>query len=299
MTTTRTALFRSTLALVERVDCDVPVAHPREDYSADFQVAFPYRGAFVWQVGGDAVVSDPNQVLFVRGGEAFRIRHSRRDGFGELVITPKIDLMRDVAETTGFDLEHHPLFEARGCRVTPGLQRSCALFLHQAQPELWCGIAASEMLVRLLTEALRLSAPGLGQSPNTKRLVRRAKEFLIANFRRSVQLTDVAAAAGASPAYLTDVFRRFEGLPLHAYLTQLRLASALFELPHADDLTALALKLGFSSHSHFTYAFRRSFGCTPSEFRRLTHRRRTALDLARRLASVTDGEPNASPPHVP
>ena len=77
-------------------------------------------------------------------------------------------------------------------------------------------------------------------------------------------------AAGASPAYLTDLFTRVEGISLHQYLTQLRLAHALVELPHTDDLTALALDLGFSSHSHFSYAFRRGFGCTPSQFREST-----------------------------
>jgi AraC-like DNA-binding protein len=35
------------------------------------------------------------------------------------------------------------------------------------------------------------------------------------------------------------------------------------------DLTRLALDLGYSSHSHFTDAFRRSFGVTPSTARKL------------------------------
>lgn len=77
---------------------------------------------------------------------------------------------------------------------------------------------------------------------------------------------------GASPAYLTALFSRLEGISLHQYLTQLRLARALVELPHVDDLTALALDLGFSSHSHFSFAFRRVFGCTPSQFRNTTRR---------------------------
>ena len=34
------------------------------------------------------------------------------------------------------------------------------------------------------------------------------------------------------------------------------------------DLTDLALDLGYSSHSHFTAAFRKAFGVTPSAFRR-------------------------------
>jgi AraC family transcriptional regulator len=32
----------------------------------------------------------------------------------------------------------------------------------------------------------------------------------------------------------------------------------------ADRLTSLALDLGFSSHSHFTRAFREFYGCPPS-----------------------------------
>jgi AraC-like DNA-binding protein len=53
----------------------------------------------------------------------------------------------------------------------------------------------------------------------------------------------------------------------------LRLARALVELPHADDLSTLALEVGFSSHSHFSAAFRRAFGCTPSQFRQTTRGR--------------------------
>jgi AraC family transcriptional regulator len=273
MTTTRTSLFTSCTNLVERVECQAPIrGMSREEYSPDFQIAFPCRGAFIWHVGGDAVVSDPNQVLFVRGGEPFRVGETRAQGFAELIITPDVATMRDAAETAGFELEHHPLFAARSCRVTPTLRRLCMQFLHRSQDEGLADLQASEMVFRLLMVALRLSPPPRVQSPQTRRLIRRSKEFLDENFRGRLQLTDVASAVGASPAYLTDVFRRSEGVPLHGYLTQLRLGRALLDLPHTEDLTALALDLGFSSHSHFTFAFRRLFGCTPSEFRRSTRR---------------------------
>jgi AraC family transcriptional regulator len=107
-------------------------------------------------------------------------------------------------------------------------------------------------------------------APSTRRLIARTKRFLEAAFANPLRLADIAEAVGASPAYLTDVFSRVEGVPLHRYLTQLRLARALVELPDARDLTTLALSLGFSSHSHFTASFRRAFGCTPSQFRKAT-----------------------------
>ena len=42
---------------------------------------------------------------------------------------------------------------------------------------------------------------------------------------------------------------------------------ALDLLAACEDLTALALELGFSSHSHFGAAFRQTYGRSPSEFR--------------------------------
>jgi AraC-like DNA-binding protein len=50
----------------------------------------------------------------------------------------------------------------------------------------------------------------------------------------------------------------------------------------------LALDLGFSSHAHFTQAFRREFGCAPSQL----HPRRfvsSALNFAK-----NDGNPRAN-----
>ena len=36
-----------------------------------------------------------------------------------------------------------------------------------------------------------------------------------------------------------------------------------------DDLAALGVELGFSSHSHFSAAFQKMYGRTPSEFRQI------------------------------
>jgi AraC-like DNA-binding protein len=62
---------------------------------------------------------------------------------------------------------------------------------------------------------------------------------------------------------------RHTGTTLAAYRGQLRLRLALERLRDSrSDLTTIAYDLGYSSHSHFTMAFRQAFGTTPSEFRR-------------------------------
>jgi AraC family transcriptional regulator len=173
----------------------------------------------------------------------------------------------------------HPLIRRRRQRASPRLQRLRTQLLYWATEASEADdLATEEMVLALLRSALADDPPGTAPTGPSGRLIGRTKELLEAEFANRVRLPEVGHAVGASPAYLTDLFRRVEGVPLHRYVVQLRLARALVELPHVDDLSALALDLGFSSHSHFSAAFRRAFGCTPPEFREGTRsRRRPAL----------------------
>jgi len=99
--------------------------------------------------------------------------------------------------------------------------------------------------------------------------VEAAKTYIARHIGDNISLGDVAAAVNASPFNFARIFQQQTGVPLHRYLTRLRLRTSLEFIaePHAD-LAAVALELGFSSHSHFTDVFRREFGSTPSEVRR-------------------------------
>jgi AraC family transcriptional regulator len=243
---------------------------PSKGFSPDYQVCLPYRGVFVWHVAGDEVVGDANQVLFVSGGEPFHLTEPVPGGYGELIVTPSVALLSDLADTTEMRLARHPLFLRRTRHANARLQNLRARFLHQATDGNGDVLAVEEQLIELLRGALRADTPRWAPNTTTRRLIGAAKLFVDAHCSRAIRLDDVARAVGSSPAYLTDLFRRVEGIPLHKYLVQLRLARALVELPHADDLTQLALRLGFSSHSHFAAAFRGAFHCTPSQFRTST-----------------------------
>jgi AraC-like DNA-binding protein len=79
------------------------------------------------------------------------------------------------------------------------------------------------------------------------------------------------------------VFQERTGVPVHRYLTLLRLRASLERLAEgASDLTELALELGFSSHSHFTDAFRREFGFSPSDVRK-NATRNSLLEMSKNL----------------
>jgi AraC family transcriptional regulator len=116
-----------------------------------------------------------------------------------------------------------------------------------------------------------------GASAGRQKLADRAKLVLMSDLARRWTLADIAHEVGGSPVYLTQVFQQVEGLPLYRYQMRLRLARALTLLAQYNDLTALSLELGFSSHSHFSAAFREAYGRTPSEFRQAAVGRMRAL----------------------
>jgi AraC-like DNA-binding protein len=101
-----------------------------------------------------------------------------------------------------------------------------------------------------------------------RRAVRRARDYLDANFAQGVTLTDLAAQVGLSPYYLLRVFRDDVGMPPHAYLESVRIQQAQRLLKQSEPLAAIAHDLGFSTQSHFTTSFRRIIGVTPGQYMR-------------------------------
>jgi AraC family transcriptional regulator len=268
--TTRTRIFESPLGSVDHLEC---VNRDRrkspEGFSPEFQICLPYDGLFVWHVGNDDVVAEANQVLFVSGGEAFQVSQPIGGRYRELIITPAVSILAELAQTTDTRLSTHPLFAGRSHHAHPRLQQLRARLQYCTASGEGDGLAADELVAQLLCCAFQIKARAASTGPATRRLIRRTKLYLEAFVSHPLRLHDISRAVDASPAYLTDAFRRVEGVPLHKYLVQLRLAKALTELPHRNDLTALALDLGFSSHSHFAASFRRAFGSTPSAFRHI------------------------------
>ena len=95
-------------------------------------------------------------------------------------------------------------------------------------------------------------------------------EYIEDTLGQPIKLRELAALAGISARHFERAFRQSTGSSPHAYVTDRRLHGARdllisqLELP----IEQIALRLGFSSSSHFSSAFRRQTGLTPTEFRK-------------------------------
>ncbi len=262
----RAVLHHSSLALVE--DSSVSAAlPPPSGYETRHQVALPYFGIFGYSVAKKRWLFDPNRILFVSPGWEFFDDHPVSGlGHAALLINPSRSVLDEICG--GLGPNRNSAFNSVSRASTMNLR----LLIHQVLrmgPSFEGTLYKDEWVIHTLREAIETPPQTYRKS---RRLIDRAKEVLHAYGCDRLSLKFIAKEVGVSPVYLTQEFSRSEGTPLYQYQLRLRLSRALLELPHCDDITGLALDLGFSSHSHFSSVFRKTFGLTPSVYRCSTFR---------------------------
>lgn len=227
-------------------------------------------GCYRKRVGSRSVVGDANTVVFFRPGEPFTVEHP----FGDenLGLTIRLDerrLEQAIEESRGALMRR----SSCGADCTHSMTSSTLhLRLRRLLRDLESAIPVGsfeieERVARIVRNTL-VGGGTLERPDRMERHVESAREYLDEHFACRVTLDDLSRATGISPGRVCRVFSDRMGIPVHRYLTRLRLREALTRVSEgATDLTRLALNMGFSSHSHFSAGFRREFDATPRELR--------------------------------
>jgi len=262
-------LLRSPTVVIRDTYCRGTCRHQSaEECTTTTQLVFPYRGVYVRHVGHDQAVGEANQVLFFNAFEGYRISHPVPGGDASLTLVISEAMLRELAPGSFLRDGANVLFRPPRLRIDARTQALVALLRHSLRQKVAEPLEAESLSLTLLQRALgRRTTHAPGATFGRQRLADRVKLVLAGDLSRRWTLAEIAAEVRGSPVYLTQVFQQVEGLPLYRYQLRLRLARALDLLAHYDDLTDLSQDLGFSSHSHFSAAFREAYGRSPSEFR--------------------------------
>jgi len=239
-----------------------------EECTATTQLVFPYRGVYVRYLGSDQAVAEANQVLFFNAEEGYRVSHPVPGGDASLTVILNESLLREISPRALLCDGVGLAFRQQRLRIDPRAQVLVALLRHSLREKTAESLEAESLALTLVTRALGpRTTHAAGATVGRQRLVDRIKLVLASDLARRWTLAEIASEVRGSPVYLTQVFQQVEGVPLYRYHLRLRLARGLDLLGQYDDLTILSLDLGFSSHSHFSAAFREAYGRSPSEFR--------------------------------
>jgi AraC-like DNA-binding protein len=240
-----------------------------EECASSTHLVFPYRGVYVRHVGRDDAVAEANQVVFFNADESYRISHPIAGGDACLSFSIADELLYEIAPREQVREGGAFAFHRQRLRIDARAQALVAMLRHGLTRKVAEPLEAETLALTLVRRAIgERTSHATQASLGRQKLVDRAKLVLSSDLARRWTLAEIAAEVGVSPVYLTQVFQRVEAMPLYRYQLHLRMARALDLLGQYDDLTTLSADLGFSSHSHFSSVFRRTYGKTPTEFQR-------------------------------
>lgn len=239
---------------------------PRQAYEARYTAERPLLGfAFDSQEGVHAYAGDrvrpfratPNGLAYVpKGCDVY----SSSSAGGEYLAV------------TGFDLKKAGDFPFSDRTDPPAIaaahaMRGLLLAAPAAEP------ARCEALMNVLIE--RLSCQMQPDQPSrdgarwmTAQRLRRIDEIIEARLAQTLTVQDLADELGLSAGFFSRAFGEATGRSPHAYILDRRIARARALIAAgAEDLSAVALASGFSSHAHLTNVLRQKLGVSPSVLR--------------------------------
>jgi AraC-like DNA-binding protein len=234
----------------------------------DTQIEIPLAGRFDFSVEQSKIPLKPAQALLIprltthtwhtSGGFMLGIQFSVKDAFGK--------------ETS------LPLIGKRGSRVVsaPALTahlRQLIDLIASRRGSLLTSVLASSLLMILIAEVLdeacRFSHnPKAEESGRGRLLYDRTCAFITSNLDRSLTARDLAIQAGVSFRQIARIFLQYGNESPHQSILRLRLdrAQAMMEKNPATPVKEVAYACGFSSPAHFSMAFKKSCGVSPSTY---------------------------------
>jgi AraC-like DNA-binding protein len=263
-------LYSSRLVTVQDVRCSERCGNGRHEESCVVaSIALVRSGAFVRRDRMGKHVADATRVVFFDPAEPYMVDHPVPGGDRCTVLRFDTATLRESRRPARGDPE----------RVFDRATLVGTAELHLAHRELINGVGAGdgvlveETALRLLQLCTEDGARGTpvhgGAARRAAALAAEAQVLIAGRYTEKVTLDDLARQLGVSPFRLCRAYRAATGGTLHRHLMELRLAAALERLTECrSDLSALAFDLGFSSHSHFTHAFRSYYGRTPAAWLR-------------------------------
>lgn len=244
------------------------------------QIAFHYTIYYLSNGTAEILLDNKKQLIdnqgfiFISPNKSYTITKF----YGQkLVIKLKPELINELANSLGMDYKVGEIFFLKQVvKESLDLESFCEKIIQEASLkqvgyQLMLKNVISQMAIILLRNHL-----GIRQNPHLElsrfglvdRRLRRAIEYIHANYHQEIVLSEIADAAFLSEYHFAHLFKKITGLTPNNYLIAVRLEQAKKLLAETDEsIVNVSLAVGYTSQSHFTKVFRNFTGLTPAKYR--------------------------------
>ncbi|WP_341876078.1 response regulator [Defluviitalea saccharophila] len=127
-----------------------------------------------------------------------------------------------------------------------------------SEVRLWC-----KKRVEHVAEQIRASRENRAGT-----LTKKAKEYIDANYAKSITLEDVSREINVSPQYFSKLFKEETGKNFIDYLTNIRISAAKELLSRGNlSIKEICYHIGYSDPNYFSRIFKKVVGVTPTEYK--------------------------------
>jgi len=99
-------------------------------------------------------------------------------------------------------------------------------------------------------------------------VIDRAKEYIMANYKKDISLDDVSKEVDISPYYFSKIFKEATGENFIEYLTNIRIEKAKELLNDTDmSMKEICVEVGYSNPNYFSRIFKKNVGVSPTEYK--------------------------------
>jgi AraC family transcriptional regulator len=211
-------------------------------------------------------------IIVAPAGPPRILRHKEETELAKVLLTPALvdEIVRTVAPERASQIELLDNFGTRDSSIEELVRR---LIAELRADDVGSGLCAESLatelavhLIRNYSTARRPAAVTFSALPRSK--LQRVTDYIHDNLREELTLEKISQTLSMSPYHFAHVFKQAVGVAPHHYVVKCRIDRAKALLRGTDlSVTEIASQVGYSNLSHFSVAFHKRIGQTPSRYR--------------------------------
>lgn len=232
-----------------------------------FGIAIVESGAMEFDYRGATYVAPAGSVVVTHPGEMHTGQAVLETGWTYRTLLPAADWFQQVAADLADGSSPLPYFSSP---VIQDRQLNQQLVgLHRVLETSTSPLERKSQFLWGIAQLVRNHAsdrPSVKSIGKEQRAVQQIQDYLMAHYDTNQTLDELAHLVDLNPLRLLRTFRKYTGLPPHAYLNHVRVNQAKRLLTAGWSITDAALETGFTDQSHLHRHFKKLVGVTPGQY---------------------------------